>query len=444
MSCLRYFDALAKPPVGAGIARLARPVHLQQRRLFRTHGFDAGVDNYLRSPRMGLRKACNVHMGTYTRHYHKTAAQPRWWLLGFVLTGGYILVVRNRVKIPYVGRSQFIGLPLEMDVSIGEGLYDNLEVDVLPKYHAISIKTRRVLNKLLLAMREDSEVEPQLKTCGDWQWVLCVAADSERNAYSLPGGKMVVNQGLVEALTPNQLAFILGHEMGHAIARHGTEKRLWWHIRRLLSEFVATGSGLSQILHTFAIDYPYSRQVEKEADFIGLCLATSAGYSLTESDLVEALKDIHSQEQSTQYHGGGFLDVLFDTHPSPTDRVSSLLRRQPEVLRDCLLRKSAAYAQGSGAFHATHRGPFSAYRVPAQSATVGVDPLTASINHTTRPYAWLGRGPAASTEKERADVAWSDSDDSHYELRTTLINTAAFVSVGVLTVLFTSYFGTED
>ena len=326
------------------------------------------MQGFIRTPRTSILEVSDVHIGSYQRNMMSAVLHPRLWVVGGILAVAVYCVLLNRTQVPYVQRSQVLFFPLSLDTLIGDGIYDKLRLKVLSEDHPTAVRARQTLSRLLVAMKEDSEEETTLQVCADWDWSLCITADAGCSAFSLPGGKLVATQGLVEKLSNAQLGFILGHEMGHAIARHGTEKRVFWYLRRSLSEFVAAGSDVSQLLHSWAIDFPYSRAVESEADLIGLYLATSAGFSLSEEDLRLALQEGH--------HTHGEAEVgwsLLRTHPDPLSRVAVLRAQIPEVVEVALQRKAEAQALGHYAFHAMNASPLATYRPPKESEFVELE-----------------------------------------------------------------------
>jgi predicted Zn-dependent protease len=162
-------------------------------------------------------------------------------------------------------------------------------------------------------------------------WETTVFKDETANAFALPGGKIGVHTGLLKvAQTPGQLAAVLGHEVGHVIARHGNER---------MSESFATQGGLSiisAILNEksgsqynllmsglglgveYGLTLPHSRTQESEADDIGLELMAKAGF-----DPREAIRLWENMEHA----GGGNVPEFLSTHPSHGTRITDLRSR---------------------------------------------------------------------------------------------------------------------
>ncbi|HXH03891.1 MAG TPA: M48 family metallopeptidase [Candidatus Competibacteraceae bacterium] len=153
-------------------------------------------------------------------------------------------------------------------------------------------------------------------------WEVVVFHDDDANAFALPGRKIGVNSGLLRvARTPDQLAAVIGHEIGHVLAQHANER---------LSQQVAVQGGLG-VAGALAGDgaaldllglgaqvgvlLPYSRLHESEADRIGLDLMARAGFDPRQS--IELWRNM-AQE------GGARPPEFLSTHPAPSSRLQEL------------------------------------------------------------------------------------------------------------------------
>lgn len=118
-----------------------------------------------------------------------------------------------------------------------------------------------------------------------YKWRFKVFINPQANAFCLPGGKVGVTSSLFE-LTANdaELATVVGHEIGHAIARHGGERMSHGILQSVGSQAVAYGTQEPMFVTAFGLlsnvgaILPYSRVHEYEADHIGLMLMAKAGY----------------------------------------------------------------------------------------------------------------------------------------------------------------------
>jgi predicted Zn-dependent protease len=171
------------------------------------------------------------------------------------------------------------------------------------------------------------------------QWNIKVLQSDQVNAFALPGGEIGVYTGILKvANTPDQLATVVGHEIGHVIARHGAER---------VSDQLATQGGLS-VVEAFlggtasatqsqlimsalgmgaqvGVLLPFSRTQESEADLIGLDLMAQAGF-----DPHQAVQLWQNMTKASQ--GNAPPEILSD-HPADQKRIQSIQAHLPEALQ---------------------------------------------------------------------------------------------------------------
>lgn len=162
-------------------------------------------------------------------------------------------------------------------------------------------------------------------------WEVVVVDEPVVNAFCLPGGKIVVFTGLLEHFkTDAEIATIIGHEVAHAVARHGAEgitKNLWFAVVQLvLYQFVTPD--IVNTMSALFLRLPFSRRMEMEADYIGLLLIASAGYDPRVAPTVyEKLGKVTGGDSAMR-------DYL-STHPSGKKRAQLLA--QAKVMEEALL-----------------------------------------------------------------------------------------------------------
>ena len=180
-------------------------------------------------------------------------------------------------------------------------------------------------------LQSASERDPKMLPANQWEVV--VFDDEAVNAFALPGGKVGVYLGMVRFTeTPAQLAAVIGHEIGHVIARHGNER---------LSQAVAAQSALTVVdLLTkdtqtsqlalaalgvgaaVGIQLPHSRTQEREADEIGLGLMADAGFN--PEDAVRLWQNMAKKSTAR-------VPQFLSTHPNPESRAKDLQAMLPSV-----------------------------------------------------------------------------------------------------------------
>ncbi len=157
-----------------------------------------------------------------------------------------------------------------------------------------------------------------------WSWEVHVITSKEINAWCMPGGKIAVYTGILDALrlTDDELAAVMGHEISHALREHGRERASQAMAQGLVINVVsaATGlSGLTQDLSKLVLDLtfnlPNSRQDETEADRMGVELAARAGY-----DPRAAI----TLWQKMGSAGGSAPPQFLSTHPANQTRIADL------------------------------------------------------------------------------------------------------------------------
>jgi predicted Zn-dependent protease len=169
----------------------------------------------------------------------------------------------------------------------------------------------------------------------DLRWEVSVINEAKTvNAFALPGGKIGVYTGIFPiAQTEAGLAIIMGHELGHVIARHGAERISQQMGAQLLGTALSVGLQTSPYASTIMAAYglgtqvgvllPYSRLQESEADRIGLVLAAKAGY-----DPEAGVGVWQRMAKLPGQRGPSFLS----THPAPESRIEDIKKFLPQAM----------------------------------------------------------------------------------------------------------------
>ena len=197
-------------------------------------------------------------------------------------------------------------------------------------------KTAKRVHKIFNKMVPYANRENQTGQAFDWQ--IEVIKSKELNAWAMPGGKMAFYTGLVESLnlTDDEIATVMGHEMAHALKEHGKKKANMGQFTDVLAGVAHValstqiGSDGSAVVvgltKDWALDKPYSRSAETEADEVGLLLMAKSGYN------PQAAPGLWDKMQKASKGSQSVLDKLSSTHPSDKDRQENLLRLMPEAM----------------------------------------------------------------------------------------------------------------
>ncbi len=169
-----------------------------------------------------------------------------------------------------------------------------------------------------------------------FKWEFNLVDNKEVNAWCMPGGKVVVYTGLLP-VTQNEaaLAVVLGHEITHAVARHGNERMsqamLTQGLGSILNIATATDPKINSLFNTIygpgsqlAYSLPNSRNQEYEADHYGLIFCAMAGYNPREA--------VTFWERMSAASGSAHPPELLSDHPADEKRIEKIKEYMPEAL----------------------------------------------------------------------------------------------------------------
>ena len=227
------------------------------------------------------------------------------------------------------GRSQYMLVSEQMAVSQSAAAYVQMmgELDKKKKIEAGSEREKKVREITDRLVAQAVRIRPDAK---GWAWEVKVIDDPKTvNAFCMAGGKMAIYTGMWDKLkaTDDEIANVMGHEIGHALANH-TQERM---SIAMTSAAVTTAAAVAitvaggderaglalsgaQLASVLAIQLPNSRESEAEADQIGIELAARAGFDP---------KAAVTLWQKMGKEGGGPPEFL-STHPSPQNRAARL------------------------------------------------------------------------------------------------------------------------
>jgi metalloendopeptidase OMA1, mitochondrial len=239
---------------------------------------------------------------------------------------------------PYTNRWQFVMFPKSYENKLGAQAYQQVLQD--PK---VQLSTdprevepaKRVADRIIEAAKQSKYAE----TAKAFDWEVSVIKDDKTvNAFALPGGKIAVYTGIYPvARNEAGLAAVMGHEVVHALARHGAERMS----QGLATQVLLTGASVAMqtqgtpaagaIMQALGLGaqvgvlLPFSRAHESEADHVGIILSAMAGY-----DPREAVALWQRMEQKA---GSGQPPEFVSTHPSHETRIKQLQEWMPEALQ---------------------------------------------------------------------------------------------------------------
>jgi len=193
----------------------------------------------------------------------------------------------------------------------------------------------KITNNIKTAIKNYYRSEGRKDPTSNFAWEVVLVDNKElKNAWCMPGGKMAVYSGILEiANSEGSLAALMGHEIAHAVARHGSERASQglildlgtMAVEKLLIGRPLTGDSrkLYNYFTTFGVMLPFSRSHEAEADYLGLVFMHFAGYDLNES--------YKMWERMDKLNSGNRTPEFLSTHPSSKTRIENIKKWIPLV-----------------------------------------------------------------------------------------------------------------
>lgn len=168
----------------------------------------------------------------------------------------------------------------------------------------------------------------------NFAWEFNLVNDNQVNAFCMPGGKIVVYEGLMNLVeSEDELAVVVGHEVAHAVAKHSNERMsqqmLTEYGAQILSVAVSEKSAAVQSMAAqvyglgsqYGLALPFSRKHELEADYMGLILMTIAGYN----------PDVAIGFWQKMSADGQQVPEFMSTHPSDAKRIKEIEKELPKI-----------------------------------------------------------------------------------------------------------------
>ncbi len=244
----------------------------------------------------------------------------------FPILAGALSLLAGCYTVPETGRSSFILIsPAEEAVLGAQSFAEVRSKEKVSDDPIHNERVRRVGKRIAEAV---GDALPGAK----WEFVVFESKDV--NAFALPGGKVGVYTGLLKlAESDDELAIVMGHEIGHVTARHGAERMTEALGAALLGAAVTVATEDSKRRDAWRLGYglaatgatlKFSRNHESEADYIGLRYAAKAGY--------DPRAAVTFWTKMAKQKDGGGLPAFLSTHPSDAQRIADLQRQMPGVL----------------------------------------------------------------------------------------------------------------
>jgi predicted Zn-dependent protease len=249
-----------------------------------------------------------------------------------------LTVLAGCTSVPLTGRSQLSLIPASTMLSMSYEQYGEfLKTNPLSRDSANARLVRRVGERIRTAVERYAVEKGFTGRLEGYRWEFNLVASDDVNAWCMPGGKVVVYEGILPVTqTETGLAVVMGHEIAHAVADHGAERMS----QNLLTQlggvglavalekepqqtqdlwFAAFGAG-AQV----GILLPFSRTHESEADRLGLIFMAMAGYDPQEA--------VSFWSRMAAGKKGSAPPEFLSTHPSDQTRIEDLRKLMPEAM----------------------------------------------------------------------------------------------------------------
>lgn len=247
-----------------------------------------------------------------------------------------LLLLAGCSSVPLTGRKQVLLVSDQEVLTSSLTQYNEYIKTATKSSNATqSAMVTRVGKKIAAATEQylkQNGLESEVK---NFAWEFSLVKDEQVNAFCMPGGKIVVYEGLMKIIgSEDELAVVVGHEVAHAVAKHSNERMsqqlMAQYGAAILEQAVSNKSAAVQQLAStvygvgaqYGVMLPYSRKHEIEADYMGLVFMTMAGYN-PEVAL--------SFWKKMSAGGSSSAPEFMSTHPSDATRIEAIQKALPEI-----------------------------------------------------------------------------------------------------------------
>lgn len=257
-------------------------------------------------------------------------------IIGLVVTA--LILLSSCSSVPITGRKQILLVSDQDVLSSSLTEYSNyMKTAKASTNKNGAAMVTRVGKKIAAATEQYLKNNGLSSEVANFAWEFNLVNSAEVNAFCMPGGKIVVYDGLLKLVSSDDdLAVVLGHEVAHAVAKHSNERMSQQVMAQYGSQILGgvlagQSAALQQLGSTvyglgaqYGVMLPFSRKHESEADYMGLILMTMAGYNPNNAITFW---------QKMSANGQASVPEFMSSHPSDATRISNLKKHLPEVLQ---------------------------------------------------------------------------------------------------------------
>ncbi len=260
--------------------------------------------------------------------------------LKFLLIALMLLMVapvsaQTKYTVPVTGRKVKLWVSDEQVLSLSSQEYESYLKSVKISTDATNTAlVKKVGQRLATAVETYLKENNRLDAIQNYQWEFNLVQDNTANAFCMPGGKIVVYEGLLPVTqSESALAIVLGHEIAHAVAKHSAEQLSTKVKQQMGAKVLGAVLGATGVNNTTSIltqtafslgtklgSLKYSRNNESEADYMGLIFAAMAGYD--PSVAVSFWQRMAASSTSS-------MPAFLGDHPSDSKRIANINKWLP-------------------------------------------------------------------------------------------------------------------
>ena len=247
-----------------------------------------------------------------------------------------LLLLASCSSVPLTGRKQVLLVSDQEVLASSLTQYnDYIKTATKSTDKAKSAMVTRVGQRIAAATEQYLRENGMADEVKNFSWEFNLVKDPQVNAFCMPGGKIVVYEGLLPLVaSEDELAVVVGHEVAHAVAKHSNERMS----QQLMAQYGAAllgvavsdksaavqkaASAVYGIGAQYGVMLPFSRKHESEADYMGLVFMTMAGYN----------PDVAVNFWKKMSAGsGGSTPEFMSTHPSDATRIADIQKALPAI-----------------------------------------------------------------------------------------------------------------
>lgn len=248
-----------------------------------------------------------------------------------------LLIATSCSSVLLTGRKQFAVIPNSQMFALSADSYSQVLSEIPLSNNAEYIESvKRVGAKINSAVYKYMELNGKQAQLEGFDWQYSVLQSEEMNAWCMPGGQIAFYEGIMPVCADdNGIAIVMGHEVAHAIAKHGNERMTQQLLINMgglaLSEALKTKKEETQQLALTAfgvgtslgLALPYSRTHETEADELGLYFMAMAGFDPRTAPAFWERMETEGGERPPEF---------LSTHPDPANRIEKLNQIMPKAI----------------------------------------------------------------------------------------------------------------